>query len=69
MAILVLNIRQCTAFGLIMAVAHAVTTPLCLAVFVQPSTRELAKREDFPTQPFIPADFIRKNGGTFSSTL
>ena len=33
---------------------------------LQPSTFELAKREDFGSLPVIPADFIRKHGATFS---
>ncbi len=28
---------------------------------MQPYTLELAKEEDFPTQPYIPADFARGN--------
>ncbi len=34
---------------------------------MQPSTLELAKEEEFPTQPYIPADFVRKQGGIFTS--
>jgi len=33
----------------------------------QPSTLELAKREDFSTQTEIPADFVRRHGGSYSS--
>ena len=35
-------------------------------VCVQPSLSELAKREDFPTQPYVPSEFIRKHGATYS---
>ena len=34
---------------------------------VQPSTEEVAKREDFGSLPVIPSDYIRKHGATFSS--
>jgi len=33
---------------------------------VQPSTFELAKREDFASLPIVPSDFIRKHGATYS---
>ena len=33
---------------------------------IQPSLSELAKRDDFPTQPVVPSEFIRKHGATYS---
>ena len=33
---------------------------------MQPSTFELAKREDFASLPIVPSDFIRKHGATYS---
>ncbi|XP_064400433.1 glutamine amidotransferase-like class 1 domain-containing protein 1 [Halichondria panicea] len=33
-----------------------------------PSVAELAKRDDFPTQPFVPSEFIRKHGASYSAT-
>ena len=38
-----------------------------LVIFdMQPSTFELAKREDFGSLPTVPSDFIRKHGATYS---
>ncbi|XP_011405858.1 PREDICTED: Parkinson disease 7 domain-containing protein 1-like [Amphimedon queenslandica] len=33
-----------------------------------PSHAEILKREDFPSLPIVPPDFIRKHGGTYSAS-